>query len=144
MASAASLSDPTARVHKGFHVSLWVVQILLAALFGMAGVMKTTTPIAELITKLPWAGAIPEALVRFIGASELAAAFGLILPSATRIRPALTPLAAAGLALVMALAFVFHVARGETQALPINLVLGGLAAFVAWGRAKKAPISARA
>jgi hypothetical protein len=110
----------------------------------MAGLMKTTTPIAELATKLPWVGAVPEALVRFIGTAELLAAVGLILPSATRIRPVLTPLAAVGLVTIMVLAVPFHAMRGElAHALPVNLVLGGLAAFVAWGRFKKAPIASR-
>jgi len=107
--------------------------------------MKTMTPIAELATKLPWAAEVPAALVRFIGTAELLAAVGLVLPAATRIRPGLTALAAAGLVTVMILAFAFHAMRGElAQAAPINLVLGGLAAFVAWGRFKKAPIRARA
>ena len=87
-----------------------------------------------------WPGDLPPALVRFIGASELAGALGLVLPSATRIRPLLTPLAAMGLVIVMLLAALFHISRGEWLALPINAVLGGLAAFVAWGRLRKAPI----
>jgi putative oxidoreductase len=63
------------------------------------------------------------------------------LPFATK--PRLTPLAAAGLVLVMLLASAFHLSRGEVGALPVNLVLGGIAAFVAWGRSRKAPIRAR-
>jgi len=111
----------------------------------MAGVMKSTAPIGDLVTKLPWTSAVPLALVRFIGTAELLGAVGLILPAVTRIRPGLTALAAAGLVTVMALALPFHAMRGElAQAAPINLLLGGLAAFVAWGRFKKAPIRGRA
>ncbi len=128
---------------KVLNVSLWVVQALLAAAFGMAGIMKLTAPMDTLIANMVWPGAMPEALVRFIGASEFLGALGLILPSVTRIKPMLTPLAAAGLGVVMALALVFHFTRGEFEALPINLVLGGLAAFVAWGRAKKVAIAPR-
>ena len=124
--------------------ALWVVQVLLAAAFGMAGVMKTTLPIPELTANgVAWAADLPVALVRFIGACELTGAIGLILPAATRIRPSLTPLAAAGLATIMALAMVFHLFRGEMGALPFNLGLGALAAFVVWGRAFKAPIAPR-
>lgn len=123
--------------------ALWGVQVLLAVLFGMAGVMKTTTPIPELAQAMGWPGDIPAALVRFIGVSEFAAAVGLILPAATRIAPVLTPLAGAGLVVVMALAAVFHVVRGELQALPFNVALGALAAFVAWGRLRKAPLDGR-
>lgn len=74
---------------------------------------------------------------------ELLGAFGLILPAATRIKPALTPVAGLGLTIVMALAVVCHISRGELGLVPINLVLGGLAAFVTWGRLTKAPIAGR-
>jgi uncharacterized membrane protein YphA (DoxX/SURF4 family) len=140
---APSPARPVAHVSKPLHVSLWVAQGLLALAFGMAGLMKATTPLAELATKLPWAADLPH-LVRFIGISELLGAIGVVLPAATRIQPRLTPLAASGLVLVMGLALLFHASRGElAQAAPINLVLGGLAAFVAWGRFSKAPIAPR-
>jgi putative oxidoreductase len=128
---------------KTLHIALWVAQVLLAAAFGMGGVMKSTQPIAELAAKLVWPGVVPEALVRFIGISELAAAIGLVLPAATRIRPGLTPLAALGLIVVMTLAAGFHVLRGEFTALPINFGFAALAGFVAWGRGRRAPIAAR-
>jgi hypothetical protein len=83
---------------------------------------------------------MPLAVVRFIGVSELLGAMGLILPAATKIKPFLTPLAALGLLTIMILAMAFHLSRGEVQATPINIVLGGLAAFVAWGRTKKVPV----
>jgi DoxX-like family len=82
-------------------------------------------------------------LVRFIGASELLGAIGLVLAAVTRSKPVLTALAAAGLVIVMVLAAGFHVSRGELQMLPPSLVLGAFAAFVAWGRFKKAPIAPR-
>jgi len=140
--AVAATAQSTESSSRGLHIALWVVQVLLAVAFGMAGVMKTTTPIAVLAEKMAWVSSA-GGLVRFIGASELAAAVGLILPSATRIRPGLTPLAAAGLVLIMILAMPVHIARGEFSALPINLVLGGLAAFVAWGRTRRAPITPR-
>ena len=141
MTSAAAPSQSQSP-NKGLNLALWVVQALLAAAFGMAGVMKLTTPLDELAHKLPWVTQVGQ-LTRFIGASELAGALGLILPAATRIQPMLTPLAAAGLVVIMALAAPFHLSRGEAGALPINLVLGGLAAFVAWGRYRKVPIQPR-
>ena len=140
--AVAATAQSTESSSRGLHIALWVVQVLLAVAFGMAGVMKTTTPIAVLAEKMAWVSSA-GGLVRFIGASELAAAVGLILPSATRIRPGLTPLAAAGLVLIMILAMPVHIARGEFSALPINLALGGLAAFVAWGRTRRAPILPR-
>ncbi len=128
---------------KSLRVALWVVQLLLGLAFLMAGAMKSTQPIDELARQLAWPGVVPAAMVRFIGISELLGGLGLILPAATRIKPVLTPLAGAGLAVVMVLAAGFHVMRGEYQALPINLVMGALAAFVAWGRLRAAPIEAR-
>lgn len=128
---------------KGLHIALWVAQGLLAVGFGMAGAMKAFTPIPELAQSLPWAAEVPAALVRFIGVSELAGALGLVLPAVTRVQPKLTWVAAAALVLVMLLASAFHLSRGEAGALPVNFVLGGIAAFIAWGRARKAPILPR-
>ncbi len=115
-------------------VITWVVQLLLAVVFALGGFMKLTMPLPELGRQLAWAGDLPAWLVRFIGLSELAGAVGLVLPAATGIRPRLTTLAALGLALIMVLAMAFHMLRWEFQALPINLVLGSLAAFVGWSR----------
>jgi putative oxidoreductase len=143
MTATATPSKDSAPPSRGIHIALWIVQVLLALNFGFAGFMKSTQPIEALVERLVWPGALPEALVRFIGVCELLGALGLILPAATRIKPVLTPLAAAGLATIMLLASVFHLSRGEARVVPINLVLGGLALFVAWGRRKKAPIAPR-
>ena len=140
---SANTDNTSARPRGALHVTLWIAQVMLAVAFGMAGMMKTTTPIAELVQTQGWAAAMPAALVRFIGASELAGAIGVLLPALARIKPGLTSLAAAGLGIVMVMASVFHISRGELQALPVNLALGALAAFVAWGRFRKAPIPPR-
>jgi putative oxidoreductase len=129
--------------NRGLHIALWIVQILVGALFIFAGFTKAFQPAEELAKSIPWTVVVGMPLTRFIGVSQLAGGLGLILPALTRIRPGLTPLAGAGLALVMLLAFGYHVVRSEFQALPMNVVLGGLAAFVAWGRSRKAPILAR-
>jgi hypothetical protein len=73
--------------------------------------------------------------------SEVAGALGLILPPLVGARPALTPLAAIGLTAVMVLATLFHAMRGEWTAMPLPVILAGLAAFVAWGRTKKMPFA---
>ncbi len=113
---------------------LWVVQILLGAMFAMAGVMKATRPADELARRMTWVSAVSVATLRFIGISELLGALGLILPWATGIVPILTPIAAVGLVVIMILAAGLHAKRGEYGAIGFNVVLGGLAAFVAWGR----------
>jgi putative oxidoreductase len=138
--AALSGSKPHGR---GLSIGLWIVQALLAVGFGMAGLTKLAQPIAELAKSMPWVATVPEGLVRFIGLSELAAAVGLILPSLTRIKPVLTAWAGTGLVAVMVLASIFHLSRGEPQMLPVNVVLGGMAAFVAWGRFGRARIAPR-
>jgi DoxX-like family len=127
-----------------WNFSLWTAQILLAVLFGYAGVIKSLLPIPDLAAMLFWPGDLPVWLVRFIGAVEFAGALGMILPAATRILPGLTPLAALGFVVIQCLAIPFHAMRGElAMALPINLVLLLLSVFVLWGRSNKAPITAR-
>lgn len=143
MTAASIPAAAAASSSKGLRIALTISQVLLAAMFTMVGMLKTFQPIDVLGASLPWVLAAPAALVRFIGISELAAGVGLVLPGLLRIKPVLVPLAAAGLVVVMVLAAGFHVIRGEFGAVPMNLVVGGLAAFVAWGRLKKAPIAAR-
>jgi uncharacterized membrane protein YphA (DoxX/SURF4 family) len=86
---------------------------------------------------------VPEVLVRFIGVAEVLGGLGLILPAATRILPWLTPVAAAGLALDMLLATFVHLVRGEVGLFGFPLLLGFLAALVAYGRWRVVPILAR-
>ncbi|MBL9039312.1 MAG: DoxX family protein [Archangium sp.] len=126
---------------KGLKIGLWVVQVLLAVAFTGAAMMKLTTPYEVLVTQQAWAKLFSPDVVKLIGAVEVLGALGLILPSVTRIMPILTPVAASGLVLTMIGAGATHLRIGEP---PIpNIVLGGLAAFVAWGRFTKAPISPR-
>ena len=145
MANVVPLPSPatTTSPRKGLRVALWIVQALLAASFALSGLMKTTTPIAELATRMSFVPILGAGVTRFIGVAELAGALGLILPALTRVLPGLTALAATGLVTVMALAAGFHVLHGEWSFLPVNVVLGGLASFVAWGRFRAAPIAAR-
>ena len=126
---------------RGMQIALWSAQILLALLFGFAGAMKLFTPVSELVKTMPFAA--NEALVRFIGISELACALGLLLPALTRIAPWLTPLAAAALTLVMILAAGYHVTRGEFSHSLIPVAFGALSWFIAWGRVYRAPILPR-
>lgn len=135
-------TSPASAPPKAMHVGLWIAQVLLALAFGMAGTMKTFTPIDELAKSMTWVASAPF-LPRLIGPAELAGALGMILPAATRVRPGLTPLAALGLSIIMVLAAGMHVLRGELQVVPVNVLLGGLAGFVVWGRSRKAPIEPR-
>ena len=130
----------TGGASKRLHVTLWTVQLVLALVFVVTGSMKLTEPIGALPASL---AGIPLPLVRLIGVAELLGAAGLILPAATRIAPVLTPLAGLALTLVMLSASLLHVARGELTIALVPVVLGALAAVVAWGRWRRAPLPAR-
>jgi putative oxidoreductase len=135
--------SPTSTGNKPMRFVLWFTQLLLAFVFGMAGWMKATYSLDTLSLYVPWSPDVPLALIRFIGVTEFLGAVGLVLPSLARVKPGLTPLAAALLSLTMVFAILFHLARGETAAVFMPLMLAMLALFVAWGRSKKAPIAAR-
>ncbi|TMR90423.1 DoxX family protein [Nonomuraea basaltis] len=117
------------------NVALWVVAALLALAFLAAGAMKLAQPKEKLAASgMGWTEDFSSGAVKGIGALEVLGALGLILPAVTGIAPVLTPLAALGLALVMAGAAITHARRKETQMIAINAVLLILAAVVAWGR----------
>lgn len=128
---------------KVLHIVLWIAQIILGAIFLLAGFMKTSSTINELSASLPWAAEVPEGVVRFIGIAELLGGIGLLLPSILRIKPVLTTWAAIGLVLVMLCAIVFHISRGEMNVIGINISLMLIALLIAWGRYKKAPLAAK-
>jgi uncharacterized membrane protein YphA (DoxX/SURF4 family) len=112
------------------NIALWIIQSLLALLFLWAGGMKLVLPIEEMTKEMP----MPGWFLRFIGVAEVLGALGLLLPGLTRIRPGLTPLAAAGLVIIMIGATVVTLMTGDIVTALIPLVVGILAAFVAYGR----------
>lgn len=122
------------------NVALWIVQGLLAALFVFSGGMKLVLPIEKMQDPV----ALPGLFLRFIGVCELLGAIGLILPSLLRIRPGLTPLAAAGLVVIMIGAVVITVIYMGVASALIPLLVGILAAFIAYGRSRLAPIPPKA
>ncbi len=115
--------------------ALWIVQGLLALLFLWAGGIKLILPLEQLTGPVP----LPGLFLRFIGVAEVLGAIGLILPGLLRIRPGLTPLAAAGLVIIMIGATVVTLAGGAVAPALIPLVVGLLSAFVAYGRWRLAP-----
>jgi uncharacterized membrane protein YphA (DoxX/SURF4 family) len=126
--------------------ALWVLQVLLGFFFAGSGFGKVLMYDPSLYASAPeavaWYAVVPQGLIVFIGMCEVLGGIGLILPAMTRVRPQLTPIAAAGLALTMALAAVFHVLRLEFWLVPANVVLGGIAAVIAVGRWKFRPVTA--
>jgi uncharacterized membrane protein len=116
------------------NITLWIVSILLAFAFGMAGITKATSPKEKLAPKMSWVNDYSANAVKAIGVAEFLGAVGLILPWATGILKWLTPLAAVGLAIIMVLAIAYHVRKKEFQVLPFNAILLALSLFVAIGR----------
>ncbi len=103
---------------------------MLALLFLFAGSMKLVLPIEVMTAQMP----LPGLFLRFIGVCEVAGALGLILPGLTRIQRGLTPLAACGLVVIMAGAVVITLVSEGPALAVVPLVVGGLAACVAYGR----------
>ena len=116
--------------------ALWVVQGLLALLFLFAGVMKLILPLEAMQGPV----VLPGPFLRFIGVAEVLGALGLILPGLLRLRPGLTPLAAAGLVIIMMGATVVTLAGGQLAPALLPAVVGLLAAVVAFGRWRLAPL----
>jgi uncharacterized membrane protein YphA (DoxX/SURF4 family) len=116
--------------------ALWIVQGLLALLFMFAGGMKLVLPIEQMTADVP----MPGWFLRFIGVAEVLGAAGLILPGLLKVRPGLTPLAAAGLVIIMLGATVVTLAIGGGITAMIPAVVGLLAAFVAYGRWRLVPL----
>ena len=116
------------------NIALWIVQILLAAMYGVAGTMKTLQT-AKAKEMFPWAKNRSDGFIRFIGISELLGALGLVLPLITGILPWLTVLAATGLTLIQLLAiFTEHLPKKEYNVIPMNALLLALSVFVIVGR----------
>jgi len=126
---------------------LWILQVLWGVFFCFTGFGKIMCYRPDvwnhtLHQPVPWFSAVPQGLFVFIGVCEFLGGVGLILPGLTGVKPKLTTFAAFGLTLVMILAAAFHVVRGEFRFfLPLNLVLAGGAAFIAYGRLKDGSVA---
>jgi multidrug transporter EmrE-like cation transporter len=119
--------------------ALWT-QGLLALIFLFAGGIKLAMPAEELAAAMA-ALPLPIAFVRFIAVCEVLGALGLVLPGVVRIRTELTPLAAAGLVVIMVGAVTTTLATMDASMAVLPLVVGVLAATVAYGRARVAPLA---
>jgi uncharacterized membrane protein YphA (DoxX/SURF4 family) len=112
--------------------ALWIVQVLLAAIFLVTGMTKLTQPRLKMAAgPMRWAADVSDAQFRAIGAVEVLGAIGLIVPAALGIAPLLTPLAAIGLVLTMVGAIRMHVRYAESDRLAVPIVVLALALFVA-------------
>jgi uncharacterized membrane protein YphA (DoxX/SURF4 family) len=120
------------------NIALWIVQILLALAFLLAGSMKVSQPIDKLKKNMNWT---TPGIVRLVGTLEILGSLGLILPAVTHILPWLTPVAAVGLVLTMIGAAIVHVRLKEFSGLAAPIVLLLLALFIVYGRFLLVPLS---
>ncbi|PWC08465.1 DoxX family protein [Mycetocola zhujimingii] len=117
-------------------LALWITAGLLAAVFLIAGANKVFIPY-EKLARMPgagWANDFSARFVKGLGTVEILGAIGLVLPASVGIAPVLVPLAAVGLAIIMAGAAVVSFRRGEKLHAVLNLIYLAMALFVAWGR----------
>lgn len=121
---------------------LWVLQIFLGVFFLVYGVLHFVLP-DVLPAPMEWMYDLSDELHLISGVAEILGGLGLILPAVTGIRPGLTVWAAVGLAVVMVGAAVWHAGRGEVLQIVLNLVNAAVLLFVAYGRARLAPLEAR-
>lgn len=126
------------------NVILWIIQVLLVLLFLFAGGMKLVIP-PDVLQSMgsPNAVRLPGLLIQFLGVCEVLGALGLILPGLLRIKPGLTPLAAAGLVIIMIGAVALTIAGEGVAAAIIPFVVLLLLIFVAYGRWRIAPHGSR-
>ena len=136
MAGIFSILHPNLRPEMMFNDTyLWIAQIVAAALFGLAGAMKTTLSPENLVSKgMSWAGRYPAGSVKIVGWVEILGAMGLIFPQLWNIAPVLTPLSALGCAIIMLLAAIDHLKNGENKNIFMNIVLLALCIYIARGR----------
>lgn len=124
---------------KALNVLLWIAQGLIALTLIWAAYAKLLQPIEETAKMLPWALDNPK-LLTFTGIIDLLGGIGIILPAALKIQPKLSVYAAYGTIVLMIAASIFHVSRGESSLIGMNIFFFMLAVFVVWGRTKKAPV----
>jgi len=116
------------------NIALWVLQLLLGLFFIFHATLMLRPSPKRLQSGMRYVLEMPAGLRVFAGVAEGLAGVGIVLPALVHVLTWLTPLAAAGLVLLMVGAIVFHVRRREYPNIGLNAVLGVLAAIVAWGR----------
>lgn len=117
--------------------ALWIIQVLLALLFIFSGVVKFVMPVEEMTKQMPMFSGL---FIHFIGVCEILGGLGLVLPGLFRTKTVLTPIAASCLVVIMIGATVVTLQIGGGVKALTPAVVGLLLVFVAYGRARLAPL----
>jgi N-acyl homoserine lactone hydrolase len=130
------------RARRRSHRVLWVLQWLLGVSLVGAGVLKLALPTGQAVDMFPWSADVPL-LYTVTSVLDVLGGLGVILPALTRTLPRLTVVAALGVLLLMLCSVAFYLLRGEASEIAPNLGLAVIAAAVAWGRWRVAPITSQ-
>jgi uncharacterized membrane protein YphA (DoxX/SURF4 family) len=137
--AAVSGNESKPQTSKKLNSVLWILQVLLAAVFLFAGSMKLILPIEVMTKQTP----LPGLFIRFIGVAEVLGALGLILPGLLKVRVGLTPLAASGLLAIMVGATLLTLTGPSALMAWFPLLVGILARVIAYTRWRVAPLTER-
>lgn len=100
-----------------------ILQIGLACVFLYFGALKLFMPVEKIEKRVSWARDYSLNRIKMFGVLEILGAIGLILPYYTGVMPILTPMAATGLAMVMAGAALVHLRRDEIKMILLNIFI---------------------
>jgi hypothetical protein len=117
------------------NITLWIIAWLVAVSALASGLSKLAMSREQLAAKgMGWVNDFSPAAVKGIGVLEVLAAIGLVVPALVGKAQVMVPVAAVGLALLMAGAITVHLRRHEPKVITSSVVLLLLAAVLAWAR----------
>lgn len=138
-AQPSAARDPRARQRAArLDLFLWTGQVWLAMFFGAAGYAKLSEPADNLVALLGWPAAVPLAFVQGLGAAEVLAALGMVLPGSSSAARRIVLICAAALTLAALTMLAIHAVRHEAGLAVVNGMLLLLAGLVVAGRSRPA------
>lgn len=120
------------------HITLWVLQVLLALHTTMGAAWKLSNPEQS----VPSLSAIPHGVWLGLSVLELLCAIGLVIPAMKRSLAKLAPFAAAAIAVEMVVFCLVHFASGTQEHAEVLywLVVAVLSLFITYGRLALKPL----
>lgn len=124
------------------HIALWIITGLLAVAFGtgaLSQLLMTKERYRSLATSQHWVDDFGAGHIKAIGTIKLIGVIGMVVPPLVGVLPVLSPIAASGLALLMAGAATTRFRRSEWLLMAGDTAYMLAFVFVAWGRFALAP-----